>query len=148
MRLLFFILEAMRSLAPARDHGAVATAIAQVIDAERPLFADDDSKLRTAAFLVAVAFRESSLRPDAIGDHGRARCLFQLWDAPADVLTDPVLCTTIALGRMRDSMRACGAANLLGLYAAGPKGCSSEHAKRISRDRLHLAGRLGKAAPP
>ncbi len=147
MLIIFFLLAAMASLAPGRDHGVNATAIATVLLAEPPLFKDDESKLRTAAFVVAVGFRESSLRNDAIGDHGNALCMFQLWAAPRTVLTDPELCARIALDRMRESIRACGAGNELGLYAVGPKGCSSEHAKRISRDRMQVARKLAKVAP-
>ncbi|HXG69945.1 MAG TPA: hypothetical protein VNJ04_04950 [Gemmatimonadaceae bacterium] len=144
MAVLFFILAAMQSLAPGRDHAENATAIATVVLSEPALFRDDESRMRTAAFMVSVAFRESSLRNGAIGDHGNARCMFQLWNAPSGVLTDPELCARIALVRMRESARACGKDNMLGLYAVGPKGCSSEHAKRISRDRRALAERLAK----
>jgi hypothetical protein len=145
--IIFFLLAAMAALAPGRDHAVNATAIANVILAEPPLFKDDESKLRTAAFVTAVAFRESSLRNDAIGDHGHALCMFQLWAAPRTVLTDPELCARIAMQRLRESMLACGAGNELGIYAAGPKGCSSAHAKRISADRMHMAHRLAKVAP-
>lgn len=147
MILIFTILAWMNLLAPGRQHGEMATAIASVIIEDAPLFRDDESKLRTAAFVVAVGFRESSLRNDAIGDHGRALCMFQLWDTSRDVLTNPELCARIAMQRMRESIRACGTGNELGLYAVGPKGCASEHAKRISRDRMGIARRLAKVAP-
>ncbi len=142
------ILALMLSLAPGRDHTQLADAIAQVVDESAPLFKGDESKQRTAAFLVSVAFRESSFRLNAIGDGGRARCAFQLWAAPAAVLDDAVMCTRIAMQRLRESARICGAGNVLGLYAAGPAGCSSEKARRISRDRLALAGRTLKAVQP
>ncbi len=148
MSVLFFLFAALASLAPSRDHHATATALATVILDEAPLFKGDDDRMRTAAFLVAVAYRESSLRNDAVGDHGKARCLFQLWAAPAEVLTDPVLCTRLAFPRLRESIRACGAGNELGMFAVGPRGCTSETAKRISRDRMHIARRLAKEIHP
>lgn len=147
VKLIFFVLLAMRSLAPGRDHSESATAITRVLLEERPLFANDEDRLRTAALVVAIAFRESSFRNDAVGDHGRARCLFQLWNAPIEVLTDVELCTRIGLARMRESIAACGMSNALGIYAAGPNGCSSNAAKRISTDRLWLAKRLVAGAP-
>jgi hypothetical protein len=137
-----WVLAMMAMVAPGRDHGRLGSAIAEVALSEPPLFAGDDDRRRTAALLVAVAFRESSLRADAIGDQGRARCAFQLWGAPAEALTDPALCTRMAVARLRESMRACGALNPLGTYAAGPGGCASERAARISRDRMWLAKRL------
>lgn len=137
----------MNSLAPGRDHMENALAITRVVLEEPPLFRDDESKMKTGAYLVAVAFRESSLKNDAVGDNGRARCLFQLWATSDAVRTDPELCARIALTRLRESARICGASNMLGIYASGPKGCSSETAKRISRDRLALSSKLAKSAP-
>lgn len=137
-----FVLAAMSLLAPNRDHTELASAIATVVETEAPLFRGDEDRSRTAAFMVAVAFREGSLRLDAVGDKGRALCTYQLWRAPREVLTDAHLCTSIAFARLRESMRACGPTNPLGIYAAGPKGCSSKTAERISADRLWLAKHL------
>lgn len=139
---LAFALAAMGMLVPRVDHTTLAMSIAGVVESEEPLFRDDADKLRTTSFLVAVAFRESSFRLDAVGDGGRALCAFQLWAAPRAVLSDAVLCTRIAFERLRESIRACGPSNLLGIYAAGPHGCSMPVAKRISRDRQAIAARL------
>lgn len=147
MSVLFAVLAWMATLAPGRDHIANATAIASVVLAEPPLFKGDDDRIKTAAFMVAVGFREGSLRNDVIGDHGHALCMFQLWNTSRDVLTDPELCARIAMQRMRESIRACGVENALGIYAVGPKGCVSDHAKRISADRMFIARRLAKVAP-
>lgn len=143
--MIALVLAMMLALVPGRDHARLGGAIAEVVEAEPPLFQDDADRRKTAALLVAVAFRESSFRADAIGDNGRARCAFQLWGAPAEVMTDPQLCTRIAMARLRESMRACGAANPLGVYAAGPAGCTSEKAARISRDRMWIAKRIVNA---
>jgi hypothetical protein len=145
--LLFAVWLWCATLAPTRSHIEMATAITAAALEAPPLFRDDPERIRTAALMVAVAFRESSLRNDAIGDHGRALCAFQLWDTPRSVLTDPEQCARIALARLRESIHACGAGNELGIYAAGPRGCVSEHAKRISADRMHIAKKLAKGAP-
>lgn len=137
-----FVAFATAVLAPSRDTSVARDAIVRVASEEAPLFEDDGERLKTGAWLVAIAYRESSLRNDAVGDNGRARCLFQLWAAPTEVLTDAELCTRIAMARLRESARACGKKNLLGVFAAGPHGCTSEAAKRISNDRLWLARRL------
>jgi hypothetical protein len=148
MFLLFVILNWMSVLAPGRQHIELATAVAEVLHEEAPLFTDDESRVKTASYLVSVAYRESSLRNSAVGDHGRALCMFQLWHTTRDVLTDPKLCTRIALTRLRESIRACGLDNALGLYAAGPGGCTSKLAKRISNDRMWMAKRLAKDVQP
>jgi hypothetical protein len=145
--MLPFILAMLLSLAPKGEHQELAGAIAFVVETQAPLFKGDDDKRRTAAFVVAVAYRESSFVADAIGDHGRARCAMQLWSAPSEVLTDPILCVRIGVDRLRESFRACGPTNVLGLYASGPNGCRSEKARRISADRLALAARLAKVQP-
>ena len=140
--LAVFVSMAMAVLAPQRDTTDLAMAITTVVESEPPLFAHDESRVKTASLVVAVAFRESSFRNDAVGDHGRARCAFQLWDTSDEVLSDPEMCTRIAMSRLRESLQACGPRNMLGIYAAGPRGCVSEHAKRISADRLWLARRI------
>ena len=147
MIVVLLILGWMQSLAPGRDHAAVATDIAAVVLEEPPLFRDDEDRVKTASFLTAIAFRESSFKKDAVGDHGNARCLMQLWNAPVEVMTDARLCVRIGMQRLRESMRACGGENPLGTYAAGVGGCTSEKARRISTDRLWLARRLAKGAP-
>src|SRR5690349_2197203 len=94
---LTFVLSGMTQLVPARDHAELAEAIAVEVANVEPLYDDDEDKIKTAALLVSVAFNESSLRNDAIGDRGRALCMFQLWYAPREVLTNPRLCTRIAI---------------------------------------------------
>lgn len=139
-----FVLAASALLAPDRDHTVLASAIAAHVEAEAPLFKDDADKRRTAAYLTAVAFRESSLRLDAVGDHGRSFCAFQIHASsggtPA-LLTDAGACVAKAFAMLRMSMRVCPA-HPLAWYAEGPSGCSSLRAQRISRDRLALAARV------
>lgn len=145
MMLLFFILAAMTSLAPGRDHIATATAIADVVLSEPPLFKHDESRVRTAAFITAVAFRESSFRNEVVSKTGDS-CLMQINHRP-DLASDPRECVRVAFTMLRESFRMCREYPLA-FYASGPRGCSNARAQRISRDRFALAARLEKYAPP
>lgn len=157
--LLPWVLAATASLAPTRSHEALANAITKVAERESPLFRDDDDRKKTAAFLVAVAFRESSLRPDALGDRAgkdqvaTSFCAFQInlpWGRKTaegyggeELAEDPEKCVSVAHRMMQESARGCPA-HPLALYAEGPQGCTSARAQRISRDRMALAQRLLK----
>lgn len=156
--LFAWVAAASTLLAPARQpeqHTALGLAIASRAETEAPLFKGDDDRHRTTALLVAMAFRESSLRADAVGDHVAGKptsyCAFQLhlpggaktaegWTG-VQLVEDPEKCVTAAMRLIRESMRACPSAPLA-WYAAGPSGCESVRAQRISRDRLSLAQRL------
>lgn len=149
--LLFFVLGAMASLAPGRSHAELATAIAARVLAEPPLFRGDADRRRTAAYLVAVAFREGSLRLDVVGDHGRSFCTYQIHESSGGtraLLTDADACVGTAFAMLRTSMRVCPSAPLA-WYASGPAGCENARAQRISRDRMAVAARLvrGLATP-
>ncbi len=139
MALLFFVLAAMASLAPGRDHAEAGTAIARVVLAEPPLFRDDESRRKTAALVVAIGFRESSLRNDVkskTDDH----CMMQVNRRP-DLALDVEKCVRVALAMLRESMRMCPE-HPIAFYASGPGACSNARAQRISRDRMALAKRL------
>lgn len=157
--LLTWVLAATASLAPTRTHEPLANAITAVVEREAPLFRDDEDRRKTAAFLVAVAFRESSLRPDAVGDRqGKKKtptsfCAYQIhlpwgrktaegWSGE-DLTEDPSKCVTVAYRMMQESAKACPK-HPLAFYAEGPGGCTSERAQRISRDRMALAQSLMK----
>lgn len=147
-----WVLAATALLAPAREHDELAAAIATQVEAEPPLFKGDDDRRRTSALLVAIAFRESSLRAGAVGDRVGGKptsfCAFQLhlpWGGKthegwtgADLVEDPQKCVAAAMRMIRVSMRVCPSAPLAH-YAEGPAGCESPRAQRISRDRLAIA---------
>ena len=141
--ILFFILAAMASLAPGRSHITNATAIASVVLEEAPLFKGDDSRLKTAALVVAIAFRESSFRND-VTSKTHDSCMMQINRRP-DLAEDPAACVRVAMTMLRESMRMCR--EPLAFYAEGPRGCTSERAARISRDRMAIAKRLAKVQP-
>jgi hypothetical protein len=144
MTVLPFVLAAMTHLAPNRDHAELANAIARVVDAERPLFTNDADHRRTAAVVVAVAFRESTFVANALGDHGRSFCALQIHSSsggtPA-LLSDTDSCIRAGLSMLRTSMRVC-AAHPIAWYASGPQGCVNARAQRISRDRMAIAAHL------
>lgn len=145
MAVLFFILRCMTLLAPGRDHVSLAQDVASVVLDEQPLFLDDEDRRRTAALVVAIAFRESSLRANARSAQGDY-CLMQVHGRP-DLEGDARACVRVAMTMLRDSMRACPA-HPLAVYAEGPRGCDSARAQRISRDRMALAHRLAREVRP
>lgn len=136
----FFVLMAMGALAPDRDHSDLADAITTVVESERPLFASDEDHLRTASLMVAIAFRESSFRNDAVGDHGRSVCAFQIHGGSHELLEDPVACVKVAFRMLRESVHI-DRENPVAFYCRGPR-YQSDEARRLSRDRMRLARRL------
>lgn len=155
--LLPFVLAGMAALSPDRDHSTLGAAIAEVVEAERPLFADDDDRRQTASFYVAVLFRESSLDNNAIGDKGASHCAGQIylpngartregWTG-AELRGDVTKCLAVVSRMLRASFVACRAlppAERMSLYARGS--CTSETGRRLSRDRFALARRVHTAA--
>jgi len=144
MSILPFVLAAMTQLAPGRDHSELGGAIARAVESNKPLFANDADRRRTAALLVAVSFRESTFVADAIGDKGESFCAFQIHrsagGSPA-LLGDVDACVRTGLNLLRVSLRVCPSAPIA-WYASGPRGCGNNRAQRISRDRMNLAAYL------
>ncbi|MDF2694855.1 MAG: hypothetical protein K0S65_3238 [Labilithrix sp.] len=150
MSVLPFVLAAMTLLAPGRDHSELGGAIAHVVDSNKPLFANDADRRRTASLLVAVAFRESTFVPNVVGDKGQSFCAFQIHRSaggtPA-LLEDVNACVESGMNLLRTSLRVCPTYPVA-WYASGPLGCSNNRAQRISRDRMNLAAYLfGQVKP-
>lgn len=148
-QLYWLVLSMMVSLSPTEDpivrHGRLATAIATVASEEAPLFQDTakhTGRERTAALLVAVAFRESSLNADAVGDGGRSKCAMQIYGGPDALLDEPVLCVRTGYRMLKESLRI-DPKNPIAFYARGPR-FKSEEARRLSRDRMGLAAKVLK----
>ena len=133
LQLFALVLAWMHSLAPGRDVEALAWAVA----------VNATSKTE-AAIITAVAFRESSLRNDVVGDGGHSVCAMQIYDGPEALLEDPIACVARGAAMLRASRRV-DPENPLAFYARGPR-WRSEEARRISRDRMALAKRLVSAA--
>ncbi len=118
-----------------------------MVDADEPFFRGDVNKKRTLALHVAVAFREGSLRTSVVGDGGHSYCAFQVHDSSGgtQALTESAnLCAEAGHKMLRTSIRVCHE-HPVAWYAEGPKGCDSERAQRISRDRVALADRLARS---
>lgn len=158
--LLTWVLAASALLAPDRSHDRLAPAIAKRVEAEPPLFRDDADRRKTTALLVAVAFRESSLRPDVVGDHVNGKptsfCAYQInlpwgrktpegWSGE-ELAADPDKCVAAAFRMLKESFRVCPK-HPIAWYAEGPGGCKSNRAQRISRDRVALAQHLLRKVP-
>lgn len=113
------------------DAGPVMAEIAHVVgDAKAPVFA---TKEQDAAALLITAWEESNFKKNAVGDHGRALCAYQLQRAPRAVLNSLWLCTSVAYARMRRSYAACHDAPWAP-YVGGT--CTNRTARKVSHYRL------------
>jgi hypothetical protein len=138
------------SLAPLTDERAeMADAIAWEVYDDAPFYRDDAGKLRTLALHIAVAYREGGVQTSAIGDSGHSFCAFQIHDSSGGtraLASDAAACAHAGHVMLRQSIRICRA-HPIAWYAEGPRGCSSERAQRISRDRVALAETLARPYP-
>jgi hypothetical protein len=142
--LLALVMAWMSMLIPGRDHTEAATAIAEGVSLEAPLFKDDSSKIKTAALVTAISFRESSFQNKAkskTNDH----CLMQVNNRP-DLADDATKCVRVAISMLRESMRMCPE-HPIAFYASGPGACTNLRAQKISRDRMRIAKRLEQSKP-
>lgn len=157
---LIFVSALTAAVDPDHDHGTINESIARVVEAEPPLFKDNEDRQRTAAPVVAVAWREGSLRTKVVGDCDKKTkdgvcisgphsfCTMQVNDSSGGsaALNEYLdLCIRTGVAMLRQSMRSC-AEHPVAWYAAGPVGCSNDRAQRISRDRVALARRLRERA--
>jgi hypothetical protein len=147
MVLFWYTLSLLCSLSPSfqplERHGQLATAISQALIQGGPLYANDVTLERSAALMVAVAFRESSLTLTAVGDGGKSFCAFQIHSSSGgtrELLEDPLACAARAHALMKASIQA-DRAHPLAQYARGP-GFKTLEAQRLSNDRVALANRL------
>ena len=124
----------------------LARAIVDVVAERGPIFKGADGERRTVALLVAVAYRESTFKVDAVGDKGQSVCAFQILHGARSLLTDVRACTDAGYVQLAASVLACPA-HPLAPYARGT--CESEEGRRISADRMRIAhGLLGIVAKP
>lgn len=145
------LLAALEPAAPyASTYEKTAEAIARVSESE-PLFAvEDKGEERTATLLVALAWYESRLKPDAKSKDGRFYCLYQIGKSylsePDKALTDPETCTRAAVKIIKKSLQLCSGRKLeerLAIYMSGV--CDRGGVE--SRQRMHLANKLLKEHP-
>ena len=143
------LMTALEPTAPWRDsYEATAIAIAKASEAE-PLFGAE-SEERTAALLVAIAWYESRLKPDAKSADGQFMCLFQVdkryFEAPETPLTDQAVCTQRAVSIIKKSLAKCSASpqdERLAAFASG----TCDKGVAASRYRTFLGGKLLREHP-
>jgi Transglycosylase SLT domain len=143
------LMVALEPSAPWRPtYGKTAEAIARVAETE-PLF-DDHGEERTAALLVAVAWYESRLKPNAKSANGQWYCLYQVdkrWlPDPEKALTDPEVCTRAAVKILRTSLEKCSSRpkdERLAMFMSG----ACDKGLADSRYRMFLASKLLKEHP-
>lgn len=148
--MIAWILAACGLLAPGRDHQRIAEAIAGALAEAPPLFVADDDRRKTAAVVIAVAFREGSLRPTITGDKGESYCTMQVHRSSGGTPAlndDPAACIRAGLALLRTSMRVCPSHPIAWYAEGGTKSCESLRAQRISRDRMAIAARLRRDVP-
>jgi hypothetical protein len=143
--ILRLCLDVMTWQAPGRDHTELAWANAVAIAEVPPLFKNDDDHAMTTALVLAVEYRESGFK-NAASSRTDDHCAMQINRRP-DLKDDPLECVRVGIAMLRESMRACPDAPIA-FYAEGPKGCESERARAISRDRMNLARFFLRKARP
>lgn len=133
------VLSWMNALSPDRDHLAAAISITTAVSEHWPIYANDPLRLRTAALVTAVSFRESGFDNDVVSETADY-CMMQINRRP-DLASDPVECVHVGITMLIESRRMCPA-HPIAFYASGPRGCDNDRAQRISRDRSNLAAWL------
>lgn len=143
------MMTALEPSAPWRaTYERTAEAIARVAESD-PLFEGGDAA-RTAALLVAVAWHESRLKPDARSANGQWLCLYQVdkrqVKSAARVLADPEECTRAAMTILRASLKRCAKSptdDRLAFFMSG----ACDKGLPQSRYRMFLAKKLLKDHP-
>ena len=150
-----WILSLMLALQPeapwSGTYPETASAIDEAVHAQPSLFSDDDEgRAKTAAILVALAWAESTFKPNAVGAGG-TRGLFQV--AGKGDLSDPHKAARVALELVRESFQLCKVRPVeerLAVFAAGGTSCKDPPADalRKSRFRVWKGLSLVKSHPP
>lgn len=158
-----FIFTSMRFLVPSPSREAemqtMAKSLVVVVESENPLFKDDDNKFRTASAMIAVAYREGSLRSKIVGDcteskpgetckgQPRSFCTMQIHQTnggTSELNEDPVKCFRAGFTTLRTSVRTCRKHPIAWYVAGGPDACENTRSQRLSDDRMWLAGDIYK----
>lgn len=145
------LLAALEPEAPWSDtYAKTAEAIARVAESD-PLYAvEDKGEERTATILVALAWYESRLKPNAKSKNGQWYCLYQVHKSylaePEKALNDPEACTRAAVKILKRSVQTCTARQpdeRLAIFMSGV--CDRGGVE--SRHRMFLAKKLLKEHP-
>ena len=145
------LLAALEPGAPWSDtYEKTAEAIVRVAESD-PLYAvEDRGEERTASLLVALAWYESRLKPNAKSKNGQWYCLYQIHKSylnePDKALNDPEVCTRAAMKIPKRSVQTCtkrAPDERLAIFMSGV--CDRGGAE--SRSRMYLAKKLLKEHP-
>lgn len=144
------LMAALEPSAPWRGtYEKTAEAIARVAESE-PLYEEKGGEERTAALLVAVAWYESRLKPNAKSGNGQWYCLFQIdkrhLPDPQKALDDPEVCARAGIKIIKQSMQKCAQKphdDRLAVFMSG----SCEKGVADSRYRMFLAAKLMREHP-
>jgi hypothetical protein len=126
---------AMQFVQPSVDHADLAIADTAAIFAHAPLRPTLEDEI---ADVVATESDEASLKTEAVGDSGKSHGPMQLWLRPG-------LSTVENVGAGIEQLRIAGALckeHRFADYVAGPSGCTSPRALRLSKHRERLAARI------
>jgi hypothetical protein len=159
--LFAFVVSSVTSLIPAPERAAdielIAKPLTQVLESEAPIFADDEDKTKTASTVIAVAFREGSLKLRVVGDctlskpgqpcKGRPRsfCTMQIHETSggtAALNDDIAACFRKGLSMLRTSVKTCPKHPVAWYAAGGIQACENLRAQKISFDRMFIAKKL------
>jgi hypothetical protein len=151
---LHWVVSLMVALEPSAPWRATfeksAEAIARVAESEPLWAAGDHGEERTAALLVAVAWYESRLKPNAKSKDGQFVCLFQVDKRhladPQKALDDPEVCARAAVKILRASIEKCAKSPLEDRLAQFMSGTCDRGVVQ-SRYRMFLASKLLKEHP-
>jgi hypothetical protein len=145
------LLVALEPQAPwASTYEKTAEAIARVSESDPLWSVEDKGEERTASLLVALAWYESRLKPNAKSKNGQWYCLYQVGKNylpdPEKALTDPEMCTRAAIKILKKSITLCASRPLeerLAIFMSGQ--CDRGGAE--SRYRMFLSTKLLKEHP-
>jgi len=130
---------AMNYVQPAQNHDELAGLTAYAV-IEDPLFDDDviDVTPGAIATITSGEAEESSLRIDAIGDHGRSCGALQKWDG---CRLSRLAALEAGIDQIRLSFAMSKTCPWCG-FLAGPRGIESPHVRRMSKHRERLTVRI------
>jgi hypothetical protein len=142
---LLIMVESLQHRPANDDERELANEIVHVVD-ERVVEAQEDPAFGTMemdeAVMIEMAWRESTFKRNAVGDHGRSIGYFQMQRLPKSILKDAHRQAVIAYDRLRDSAKSCGHSAPLAKYASG----NCAHGRELSAFRMREARHLVSVA--
>lgn len=135
LALYILVSAALLFVQPTTSHTDLAIANTSAILLAAPLVDDEKAEI---SIVTGNETEESSLRTDAIGDHGLSSGPMQIFRARPMTTTENVMA---GIEQLRISFALCKSAPFAD-YVFGPKGCTSDRARRLSKHRERLVARI------